>query len=479
MSLKKIPGPFIVPIWGNLYKYKLGLYNILEYHKVLPWLYKKYGPIVKEKYGKETIIHVFEPDDAKTIYQNEGHSPRVVPLQETIQLYRERMGMSLGLGNMNGDEWYRLRKAVRHLMLRPKDVQHFLPKLDVLGNDIIERIMQDKDPDSHEVTDLQMLLGKWSQESSGLVCYDTRLGSLDRNDGERLAESVIRANLTVFVMSAYLKFSVPVYKYITTPRWKKLVEAEDIVTSTAMGHFNKTIQKIDEIMKQNGDITDGSYNFLTTLLSKPELSRNDIMTVTLSLYIDGLSTTLPNLLYNLYCLAINPAVQEKAYAEIKALMKPGDPMTPSLINELSYVKNIVKETFRLYPIGTEISRITDKDLVLSGYEIPKDTNVDINMNVHFQSEYYFKDPTSFQPERWSRGGEGDNINPYILTPFGFGTRTCAGRRFAEQDTYLILTKIIQKFKLIYPDDELPMEQVFNTLLFPKRPLRIKFIERKI
>lgn len=152
MNFNKIPGPLVLPIWGNLYQYKFGIYNILEYHNVLPLLYKKYGPIVKEKYGKETIIHVFEPEDARTVYRNEGESPRTVPLQETIQLYRERKGMSLGLGNMNGDDWYRLRKAVRHLMLRPKDVQHFLPKLDLLGNDMIERISEDKHPQNHEVS---------------------------------------------------------------------------------------------------------------------------------------------------------------------------------------------------------------------------------------------------------------------------------------------------------------------------------------
>lgn len=54
------------------------------------------------------------------------------------------------------------------------------------------------------------------------------------------------------------------------------------------------------------------------------------------------------------------------------------------------------------------------------------TNVSINMGVHYRSEKYFTSPELFMPERWLRGGAADSVHPYIHTPFGFGTRTCAG-----------------------------------------------------
>lgn len=49
------------------------------------------------------------------------------------------------------------------------------------------------------------------------------------------------------------------------------------------------------------------------------------------------------------------------------------------------------------------------------------------MGVHFRSEKYFSTPEQFKPERWLRGDVTDNVHPYVLTPFGFGTRTCAGK----------------------------------------------------
>lgn len=73
---------------------------MLKHHEVLHHLYKTYGPIVREKLGSSSLVHVFDPDDARTIYQNEGKMPHVVPLQETAQLYRQQADMSLGLGNV-------------------------------------------------------------------------------------------------------------------------------------------------------------------------------------------------------------------------------------------------------------------------------------------------------------------------------------------------------------------------------------------
>jgi hypothetical protein len=77
-----------------------GYYKINQYHKVLQTIHNSYGPIAKQHLGSEIVVHVFDPEDIRTVYKAEGRMPFVVPLQETVQLYRARKGLSLGLGNL-------------------------------------------------------------------------------------------------------------------------------------------------------------------------------------------------------------------------------------------------------------------------------------------------------------------------------------------------------------------------------------------
>jgi len=57
----------------------------------------------------------------------------------------------------------------------------------------------------------------------------------------------------------------------------------------------------------------------------------------------------------------------------------------------------------------------------------KQTRLSLNNNLLLRLPEYFKDPEQFIPERWSRDGLMDNVHPYLLLPFGFGARTCAGQ----------------------------------------------------
>lgn len=77
-----------------------GLFDWEQYHKVLCQFHEKYGPVVREDLGPYyTVIHLFNPDDARTVYAAESRTPIIRPLQETVMLYRKRYNKSPGLGN--------------------------------------------------------------------------------------------------------------------------------------------------------------------------------------------------------------------------------------------------------------------------------------------------------------------------------------------------------------------------------------------
>lgn len=51
-------------------------------------------------------------------------------------------------------------------------------------------------------------------------------------------------------------------------------------------------------------------------------------------------------LWVLYSLAKNPEIQEKLYQETQRVLPNNEPITPEKLTELTYVKAVLKETFR-------------------------------------------------------------------------------------------------------------------------------------
>ncbi|XP_059087121.1 probable cytochrome P450 CYP44 [Tigriopus californicus] len=480
-ALARIPGPSTYPLIGNLYQYNnwVGPFNKFKYHEALQSLYRTYGPVVKQSIGGRVIVHVFEPSDIQCVYSQEGKWPLVPPLQETTQMYRQQKQMSLGLGNTNGAEWYRLRANSQQKMLRPKEVQFHLPVVNQIAQDLALRINRIRYTTS-EVNDLRLEIGRWSLENAAALVFDHRLGCLASNtDDEEFGRQMVEANASIFKLSGLLKLSMPFYKYASTPKWRQLVRAEDFFYSKAIQLVDDALLRLKDAI-EGATLREGQFHLLRYLLSREELSLKDVTVICLSLFSDGLSTTTPTLLFNLYALATNRPAQDKLYEEINSIVGKSEAVTEEHISKMVFLKAFVKETFRLWPNGTEVSRYTEEDMELSGYHIPAGTHVDLNPLVHFRDSRWFPNPSAHLPERWLRISEdrkdSNLVHPYLLTPFGHGTRMCAGRRFAEQDLYVVLATLLRRFILSYPVGE-DMDQIYHTLLFPDRPVRVKFLDR--
>jgi len=65
---------------------------------------------------------------------------------------------------------------------------------------------------------------------AGLICFGKHLQSMDGGMGEEIADKLIDANRVVFRLTAELQFSLPYYRYFSTPAWKQFLAAEDLIT---------------------------------------------------------------------------------------------------------------------------------------------------------------------------------------------------------------------------------------------------------
>ena len=76
----------------------------------------------------------------------------------------------------------------------------------------------------------------------------------------------------------------------------------------------------------------------------------------------------------------------------------------------------------------------------------------------------FPEPQSFKPERWLNRSFA---HPFLLLPFGWGPRMCVGRRFAEQEIFVITAKVVPFFlsRLMYfsPNVEMELKPFFQLI----------------
>lgn len=146
----------------------------------------------------------------------------------------------------------------------------------------------------------------------------------------------------------------------------------------------------------------------------------------------------------MYALATNPDKQAILRREIMEILPEKDtPLTEQGMKNMPYLRACMKEAGRLRGTVLGTARRLPVNTVLGGYQIPKNTDVAMASIMTAVSEKYFKRPNEFIPERFLKVEplpELKATHPFAFLPFGFGARMCIGRRLAELEMEILITK---------------------------------------
>ncbi|KAF9696277.1 hypothetical protein EKO04_005745 [Ascochyta lentis] len=156
----------------------------------------------------------------------------------------------------------------------------------------------------------------------------------------------------------------------------------------------------------------------------------------------GSGTTSSTLTYLLYALSLpeNGHIQERLYTEISQI----SPEDTTVLRENTYLKAVIKETFRRYPtIVLTVPRVLLEPLPIGEYVIPKGTVIGMQNWIHHRNPKVFYNPDEFIPERWLDSSEEMNAS---LTPFSIGRRNCIGQNLAWEELYAAVEILVRRLK---------------------------------
>ncbi|KAH7930246.1 cytochrome P450 [Leucogyrophana mollusca] len=153
-----------------------------------------------------------------------------------------------------------------------------------------------------------------------------------------------------------------------------------------------------------------------------------------TVFLGGADTTSSALFTFVLAMVLYPEVQERAQAEIDALV--GSDRLPDFEHRafLPYVEAILRETLRWHPVlPLGVPHVTSSSDTYNGYYIPKGAIMVYNVWEMSHSSSDPEDTACFNPDRHLLpNGQLAPNDPISASPsFGFGRRICPGRFFAE------------------------------------------------
>ncbi|XP_069389495.1 cytochrome P450 [Paralichthys olivaceus] len=471
-TMDELHGP---SLWSNLYwLFVKGYFDTtqqlqIEHRKI-------YGPLWKSVYGPLIVVNVAQVELIEQVLRQEGKHPIRTDMPHW-RLYREMKNQAHGPLTGMGANWQRIRSILNPRMLKTKHVSSYTNIINEVVTDFFDRLvwLREKNGQGVMVHNLTEELYKFAFEGICSVLFETRMGCMNQVLPEETKKFIISVGQMFRLSQIVILF--PRYTWPYLPFWKQFVAVWDHLFKVAEELVQKKMEEIQEKVKLDQEL-EGAY--LTHLLFSDKMTVTEILGSMTELLLAGVDTTSNTISWALYHLANRPEIQEKLYQEVISVC-PGDKMTTSEdITQMPYLKAVVRETLRMYPVVPGNARVNvDGQIVVGDYVFPKDTLFHLCHYAVSYDENVFPNPHTFTPQRWLRGEE-ENIkhHPFGSVPFGFGIRACLGRRVAELEMYLLLSRLVKRFEVRPDPAGQTVTPITRTLLCPAKPINLQFLDRR-
>ncbi len=147
-----------------------------------------------------------------------------------------------------------------------------------------------------------------------------------------------------------------------------------------------------------------------------------------------------------FCRLLLPAGAETTYRSSGSLLFAllGDPAVLAAVrDERALLPTVIEEGLRWEPPLTSLNRITTRDTILSGVEIPKGAIVECSVGAANRDPSRWEDPDRFDPSRPAKAH----------VAFGYGPHSCIGMHLARLESRVAIEGILDRLPRIRLDPD--------------------------
>ncbi|KAI9512322.1 cytochrome P450 sterol C22-desaturase [Russula earlei] len=175
--------------------------------------------------------------------------------------------------------------------------------------------------------------------------------------------------------------------------------------------------------------------------SRKEFSDREMAMVVFSFLFASQDAMSSGLIYGFQHLADHPDILAKIREE-QSRVRPGQhdrPMTLEDLDQMPYLKAVVKESLRVKPPVTMVPYLATKAFPISDtYTVPSGSMVIPSFYNSLHDPKVFPEPDALLPERWLDPESPANKNPQNYLVFGSGPHKCIGIEYATMNIALVL-----------------------------------------
>nr|XP_043607913.1 7-ethoxycoumarin O-deethylase-like [Erigeron canadensis] len=424
------PGPTRLPIIGNLHL--LGD----KPHQSLTKLAKIHGPIMSLKLGHITTVVISSAAAAKEVLQKQDFdfSSRYIPDALNARNHSDYSVSWLPVGT----QWRTLRKILSTNIFANNSLysnQH-------LRSQKVHELMAycKKASQANESVDIGRAAFRTTMNLLSNTVFSKDLTDPYEDSGKEFKEVV--GNIMVEAGKPNLVDFFPVLKKIDPQK----------IRTRMSHHFGKVLEMFEHLINERLGMGESNQKDVLDVCLKinqenpDEINHAHIKSLFLDLFAAGTDTTSNTLEWAMTELLCNPLVMEKAKLEIAEVIGKGKIVKEDDVLSLPYLSCIVKETLRMHPpVPLLLPRKVENEVNLSGYTIPKGTQVLVNAYAIGRDPTIWEDSLEFNPERFMVSKLDIRGQDFELIPFGAGRRICPGLPLAMRMLPVMLGSLLNNF----------------------------------